>query len=176
MIGNPSVKEYCAEKDRLGRQRFLAVYSVPVLLAAPPELPGEGNYFTRPKTGVMPSAPSYAQNLGFVVDEGYVVIPIKKAEGRPFPERIGIGRTRGTDILLQSNDISKYHAYFTTEGGDWFLFDANSSNGTFVNGERLPAMSKTAIQDGFLLSFGSRLCMFRSAMGFLDLVESIAFP
>ena len=118
-------------------------------------------------------AASYAAKLGFMVEEDFLVIPILKAEGRPFPERIGVGRTRGTDIVLLSSDVSKYHAYFAVEAERWTITDASSSNGTFVNGERLAPMAPSRLEDGALVAFGSHLYQFRTPAGFCSLLGTI---
>lgn len=165
------VHEYRAERKRLSRPAFLALYSTPVMLTPKRDGATGPGYFTRPKTAALPKA-SYALKLGFLADDSYLVLQVKKAEGRPFPERIGVGRTRGTDIILTSTDISKYHAYFTTDADNWWLTDAGSSNGTFVNGERIPPMTSILIEDCALLAFGSCLCIFRTAVGFCDFIES----
>lgn len=163
-----TVKDYRGEKSVYGRQRFLAKYSSPMLLA--PSATGDvgPGYFTRPKTGMSTFGASYANRIGFSPDDSYLVIPVIKAEGRPFPERIGVGRTRGTDIILISSDISKYHAYFSNEGDRWFVSDAGSSNGTSVDGVRLTPMTPTPLNNGALLAFGARLHLFLTPTGFVD--------
>lgn len=171
MNGNRTVKEYRADIKLLGRQRFLAINNAPVLLAANPHAPDGPGYFTRPQTAPLAVSASYAHRLGFVVDDTYLVMPVAKLEGRPFPERIGVGRTRGTDIILIGSDISKYHAYFTTGAEKWQLTDAGSSNGTFVDGERLASMQGRTLADGALVAFGARLHLFRTATGFADFLS-----
>lgn len=172
MSGFRSIAEYKQDRSRLGRPKFLSTYPFPVLLTPNRHQDFGSGYFTRPKTGTISAAGSYAAKLGFVVDESYLVIPIVKVEGRPFPERIGVGRTRGTDISLSENDVSKYHAYFSLDGDRWCITDANSSNGTFVNGMRLTAMTSVRLDDGALVAFGAQIYMFRVPTGFCDAVES----
>lgn len=174
------VSDYRTELRELGKSRFLVANPAPVLITANPENESGPGYFTRPNTrpklASLSTSNSYALRLGFNVTDGYLVIPVVKAEGRPFPDRIGVGRTRGTDIVVPSSEASKYHAYFTSEAERWFLTDASSSNGTFIDGNRLTPMTPVQLADGSLLAFGSRLFLFRTASGFCDLLTAQAEP
>ena len=49
-----------------------------------------------------------------------------------------IGRSNKCDIVIDSKHVSRRHArVFSTSDGQWFVEDLGSSNGTFVNGERV---------------------------------------
>jgi len=50
-------------------------------------------------------------------------------------ERLSIGRRLGNDLVLDHPAISGEHAVIVTLGGDSFLEDLNSTNGTLVNGQ-----------------------------------------
>ncbi len=71
---------------------------------------------------------SWAENQVFV---------LRKRPGGAFPERIGIGRAKGSDVVVQLSGISKYHAYLGMADDNYTLTDAKSRNGTWVNGVRL---------------------------------------
>jgi len=51
--------------------------------------------------------------------------------------RLRIGRASDNDVILQSPGISKHHAYIEKQGNSFVLFDNNSANGVFVNGNRV---------------------------------------
>ena len=56
-------------------------------------------------------------------------------------ERISIGRNRNSQIVINNNTVSKEHAIIEfDEDYNATLKDLNSSNGTYVNGERLKFM------------------------------------
>src|SRR5262249_8555439 len=103
-----------------------------------------------------------------VVLNDFLVLPVTKGEGHPFPERIGVGRTKGTDISLSDRDVSKYHGYFSNSGGQWFFTDAGRSNGSFMRGQRLSQNVTTVIDDGAEIGFGAGRYVFYSAAGFFD--------
>jgi serine phosphatase RsbU (regulator of sigma subunit)/pSer/pThr/pTyr-binding forkhead associated (FHA) protein len=52
-------------------------------------------------------------------------------------ECLGIGRQGDSAIYLESLAVSRQHARLICAGGSYFIEDAGSSNGTFVNGQRV---------------------------------------
>lgn len=50
-----------------------------------------------------------------------------------------IGRTEDNDVHVQDDSVSKRHGILVRDGDDYQLHDFNSTNGTFVNGERIMA-------------------------------------
>jgi hypothetical protein len=170
------IKEYREEKAAQGRPRFLSMYSYPVLLMPnmtaslrPPGVNGSG-FMTRAPDGATAPGGAPAKKMPLVVNETFLVIPIRKEDGHPFPERIGVGRTKGTDIMLPDRDVSKYHGYFSSTGDKWSFTDVGSSNGTLIRGERLSPMVATSIEDGVEICFGNGRYVFRTAAGFCDQV------
>lgn len=57
-------------------------------------------------------------------------------------------------LLLNEPRVSGTHATIKVEGGQLLVRDENSNNGTFVNGQRIPAMVWTAVPPGAALRFG----------------------
>jgi hypothetical protein len=51
--------------------------------------------------------------------------------------RVLIGRSEHNDIAINSRFISRHHALLVRHGSATFLMDLNSTNGTFVNSERI---------------------------------------
>jgi len=59
-----------------------------------------------------------------------------------------IGRSADCDLVLEGHTISRNHALITKESIDTYkIKDLDSSNGTFVNGNRLKGESKITIKD-----------------------------
>jgi hypothetical protein len=50
-----------------------------------------------------------------------------------------LGRDVGNDVVLGDSEISRQHSRMTRTPGGYVLEDLGSTNGTFVNGERLAA-------------------------------------
>ena len=63
-----------------------------------------------------------------------------------------IGRDASCDVPIDNIGISRTHCRFVCDGGRFFVEDAGSSNGTFVNGERVEA---ALLEDGDQIRFGS---------------------
>ncbi|HTU58032.1 MAG TPA: hypothetical protein VMF89_06355, partial [Polyangiales bacterium] len=41
-----------------------------------------------------------------------LILPLRKGEGRPFPERISVGRATNCDVVIRDASISKLHGHF----------------------------------------------------------------
>jgi pSer/pThr/pTyr-binding forkhead associated (FHA) protein len=52
-------------------------------------------------------------------------------------ETVLIGRSRSCDLALRSPDASRRHAEIVLGASGWLVRDLDSTNGTFVNGERV---------------------------------------
>ena len=61
-----------------------------------------------------------------------------------------IGRDESADLCIPSGRVSREHAVIVVEGGRSLIRDLGSTNGTFVNGERV---TETAINDGDVIGF-----------------------
>ena len=69
-------------------------------------------------------------------------------------ERISIGRNRLSQIVINNNTISKDHAIIEfDEDNNAIIKDLNSSNGTYVNGQRLKVMPMR-LKTGDKITFG----------------------
>lgn len=60
--------------------------------------------------------------------------------------------------IANYDNVSRSHARLYLEQGEVLLVDLDSTNGTTVNGSRLPAHQPTAVVDGDVLGYGNRLC------------------
>jgi pSer/pThr/pTyr-binding forkhead associated (FHA) protein len=72
-----------------------------------------------------------------------------------------IGREGDVDVLIPSDSVSSKHALITFEDGHHFLNDTGSTNGTFVNGERI---KRQALKNRDLIRFGQVLAMFELSL------------
>ena len=65
-----------------------------------------------------------------------------------------VGRHQSADIVLQAGEISRKHAAFLLKDQALWLQDLNSSNGTFVNGEKI---KKARLKEGDRILIGTSI-------------------
>jgi hypothetical protein len=63
-----------------------------------------------------------------------------------------IGREKDNDFILESTDVSRHHARVECNGGRWQIVDLGSTNGTKVNGQRVPS---AILRPGDRIEFGT---------------------
>jgi len=66
-------------------------------------------------------------------------------------EIVSIGRKEENDIVIDNQSVSGCHAKILKEGDDIFIEDANSLNGTYVNGQKI---FKSELYNGDVLLIG----------------------
>ena len=66
-------------------------------------------------------------------------------------DRLIVGRLATCDMALPDVNVSREHAAFVVDGDGWAIQDLNSTNGTFVNGERI---SRVRLRDGDVIVAG----------------------
>ncbi|RYE80284.1 MAG: ATP-binding cassette domain-containing protein, partial [Myxococcales bacterium] len=105
----------------------------------------------------MPSNPSLAGGYG-------AAQPFKKAQtvlgrlpmGGGGEESIRIGRTPDNQIVVEHPQVSSKHAVLIRRGGQLFLQDLRSANGTFVKGRRLAPGETVPVDNGEKVMIGPR--------------------
>jgi hypothetical protein len=109
--------------------------------------------------------------------EGRWVFPLKKRDDK-FACMITMGRAANNVMRLNVPSVSKFHAYFThvARDGVWYIADANSSNGTFIDGAELPpSHGKVPLRNGSNLRFGPDVTgRFYDASALWELLQSFA--
>ncbi len=90
---------------------------------------------------------------------GYVLKFISgKYQGGEFPleleTEVEIGRGSELDMVLVEDMVSRRHARITTYGGELQIEDFQSTNGTFVNGEKI---TKARIKEGDRILIGTNI-------------------
>jgi hypothetical protein len=73
-------------------------------------------------------------------------------------ETLSIGRASTNDIAIDDNFVSHEHVCITKKRGQYFITDLNSTNGTFVNGERL--LEEKVLTNGDLIKIGPAVFKF----------------
>lgn len=75
-----------------------------------------------------------------------------------FPKsgRLSIGRTSANDLAIEDASISKIHASLVVDRqGQLAVADTGSTNGTFINGERIPYGKALPVKAGDKVKFGT---------------------
>ncbi|HPA55934.1 MAG TPA: FHA domain-containing protein [bacterium] len=69
-------------------------------------------------------------------------------------QKLSIGRDISSDVAIVDSKVSRNHATIISRAGRIFIEDHNSTNGTFVNGEKILPSSPVEIHNGFKISIG----------------------
>ncbi len=69
----------------------------------------------------------------FLIEPSGYRYPISEDEA----DGLSIGRTPDNDVILNDPGVSRHHAYIRVRGQEAWLYDRDSANGTWLNGERI---------------------------------------
>src|SRR5436190_12245563 len=72
-------------------------------------------------------------------------------------DQLTVGRDATNEIVINDAEISRRHARLTFQGGKYVLEDLGSTNGTFVNGQRLAG--PRVLKAGEVVSFGEQIIL-----------------
>lgn len=86
-----------------------------------------------------------------------VAVTIKTEDGGDkeyrFKTPFKIGRTEECEVCIKNEFVSRRHASIFIENGEWWLCDLNSSNGVYVDDQRV---LRVALKDGLVIRLGVR--------------------
>ena len=71
----------------------------------------------------------------------------KAGERLPLRAVSSIGRDAGNDVVLQDGAASTHHALLSFAGGEWWVEDSGSTNGTLLNGSLVDGRERVAYGD-----------------------------
>jgi serine phosphatase RsbU (regulator of sigma subunit) len=80
--------------------------------------------------------------------------------GRHFPlqpEYTTLGRQTDCHVCLPGKQVSRQHAQIVCAGGQHFIEDLGSSNGTYLNGKRIPPRNRVALTERDTVQIGPHL-------------------
>jgi predicted component of type VI protein secretion system len=89
--------------------------------------------------------------------------------GKTFPlelDVITIGREAGNTIVINDAEVSRKHSQLTLQGGKYVLTDIGSTNGTFVNGQRITGSH--VLVPGEVISLGEQINLLFESLAQID--------
>jgi hypothetical protein len=96
--------------------------------------------------------------------------------GVTFPlegDQLIIGRDSSNSVAINDAEISRKHSRLSFQGGKYVLEDLGSTNGTFVNGQRLAG--PVVLKPGDVVSLGEQIVLMYDAIN-MDPGATIASP
>jgi len=96
--------------------------------------------------------------------------------GVTFPldgDQLTIGRDSTNPVAINDTEVSRKHARMMFQGGKYVLEDLGSTNGTFVNGQRLAG--PVVLKPGDVVSLGEQIVLMYDAIA-SDAGATIAVP
>jgi FHA domain len=87
--------------------------------------------------------------------------------GKSFPltkDDLSLGRDISNDIVINDAEISRHHARIYKQAGGFVLEDTGSTNGTFINGQRL--MGPHLLRPGEMILLGENISLIFEAYQF----------
>ncbi|OHD15201.1 MAG: hypothetical protein A2086_11730 [Spirochaetes bacterium GWD1_27_9] len=72
----------------------------------------------------------------------------------------GIGREKTNQLIVGDTKVSRHHAVVTFENGVAYIKDTDSTNGTYINGQKLVAGKKYQLKNGDKIKIGTTVINF----------------
>jgi len=123
----------------------------------------------RPSEPYIPEAKVTKKTQETVIEEegvvegapAFLIIKSGRKSGTTFPLRkkvINMGRDSSNEIVIDDPKSSRQHAKIKLEGDNFVIYDLASSNGTFVNGEKITSVK---LNDGDEIKIGDTVFAFK---------------
>lgn len=96
--------------------------------------------------------------------------------GVTFPlegDQLTIGRDSTNGVAINDAEVSRKHSRLTFQGGKYVLEDLGSTNGTFVNGQRIAG--PVVLKAGDVISLGEQIVLMYDAIS-TDAGATVAVP
>ncbi len=166
-----TVREYVEAFMELGESAFLEKFDHPFLLY--PDKHGHGGFRSYHTRMADRGESANLAGSGKSLREFMVLAPQRSGKGK-IPTKLLVGRSEDRDLSIDHSTVSKRHAFLLKdESGVYKLGDAGSTNGTFLNGQRVETGEPVFIRDGNIVSFGDCDYLFYSPKGFIDILARL---
>lgn len=84
-----------------------------------------------------------------------------------------VGRSPDSDVILDSDDVSRFHGKFFYKSGNYYFCDLGSRNGTIINGKILEKNHSYILNDGDIIRIGDFALMLEEDMSFSQQSETV---
>lgn len=105
-------------------------------------------------------------SLDSVLSEGFIVGETDGSWCDVFPlyatTKLSVGREGHNDVVISDDRCSREHCLFRKLNGHWYVCDLGSSNGTFVNGNRVERQQK--LRPGDRIKVASQKLMYAATL------------
>lgn len=136
----------------------------PVLIWKAPPSEVSGQTWQGTHSGVGPARPHEGEAIVFDVRKD-------PSKHNAFAMGVTIGRVDSNDIPLDDVSVSRFHAWLQGDAKGWVVCDAESKNGTFLDGKRLVPNQKVPVKDKAKLKFGEVEVTFLEVEGLIAMME-----
>lgn len=118
----------------------------------------------KPEPPVASANPSLVRvvhtNLGNKVPAPVPILSVAKS-GRNTYASVMVGRSPQSDVIVDQASVSRFHAEIRLlPGGAFAVRDAESRNGTTLNGNKVLSKHGDPLKAGDVVAFGSATCVF----------------
>lgn len=129
------------------------LFTAPVLL----HMMTQAEYWAKQSVRTMQVAapqPSNSEQTDRWNNPALLVLTVSPQLGSLTPAEITVGRSARADVCLPYPKISKLHGHFRVDDGVYSLVDGNSTNGTYVDGVRIPSDAPYPLPADCIVFFG----------------------
>lgn len=91
-------------------------------------------------------------------------------------EQMTLGRDPKCTVPFQDTEVSRQHARIAEKDGKYYLLDNNSTNGTYLNGQRLEPGQWAEYKPGDSLSLGQKIELTRSPNDLPEQLPQLKLP
>ena len=111
-----------------------------------------------------------------ILSETHQYRVLRLDEGGHNKGRYRVGRSRGVELMLGHSTVSKLHALIEVDAGRVMVVDAQSKNGTRLNGVTLKPGERHVLRSGDELSFGDVTARYLEPQGLYDELTLMTRP
>ena len=155
---------YARKLAEEGPTALLSLANPVLVWAGTPVRPGD-DPFEETQASTFLTRPRAGEPLVFELKKG-------NAKQNAFGLGVTVGRADSNDVPLDDASVSRFHAYFQKDPKNgWKLYDAESSNGTWVGALKLKGKGGEVVSDKSRVRFGDVELSFLEPKSFLAFVQ-----